>query len=129
LAKLNSDNATKAKMDEISKDGIQFLDRKLLKNHKQRMDNLKNDTKLSWLTPYSDLHYLYIRSFYLTTYPLSETLKKVTKIYVDITKANWISYSLPEEGMTALVLNRFGEAAAAKMTIKSLKETGSTNKN
>jgi hypothetical protein len=40
------------------------------------------------------------------------------KIYVDITKANWISYSLPEEGMTALVLNRFGEAAAAKLIIK-----------
>jgi hypothetical protein len=49
-------------------------------------------------------------------------LKKATKIYVDITKANWISYSLPEEGMTALVLNRFGEAAAAKMIIKSLKK-------
>jgi hypothetical protein len=86
------------------------------------MDNLKNDTKLSWLTPYSDLHYLYIRSFYLTTYPLSETLKKATKIFVDITKANWISYSLPEEGMTALVLNRFGEAAVAKLIIKSLKK-------
>jgi hypothetical protein len=28
LAKLNTDNATKAKIDEISKDGISFLDRK-----------------------------------------------------------------------------------------------------
>jgi hypothetical protein len=63
-----------------------------------------------------DLHYLYIRSFYLTTYPLSETLKKLPKYL--ITKANWISYSLPEEGMTALVLNRFGEAAVAKLIIK-----------
>jgi hypothetical protein len=33
-----------------------------------------------------------------------------------------ISYSLPEEGMTELVLNRFGGAAVAKMTIKSLKK-------
>jgi hypothetical protein len=55
-------------------------------------------------------------------------LKKATKIFVDITKANWISYSLPE-GMTALVLNRFGEAAVAKLIIKSLKETASTNEN
>jgi hypothetical protein len=31
--------------------------------------------------------------------------------------------------MTALVLNRFGEAAAAKLIIKSLKETASTNEN
>jgi hypothetical protein len=29
--------------------------------------------------------------------------------------------------MTALVLNRFGEAAVAKLIIKSLKETASTN--
>jgi hypothetical protein len=28
LAKLNADDATKAKIDEISKDGIPFLDRK-----------------------------------------------------------------------------------------------------
>jgi CRISPR/Cas system-associated endonuclease Cas3-HD len=54
--------------------------------------------------------------------------EKATKIFVDITKANWISYSLPEEGMT-LVLNRFGEAAVAKLIIKSLKETASTNEN
>jgi hypothetical protein len=39
-----------------------------------------------------------------------------------------VSYSLPEEGMTALVLNRFGEAAVAKLIIKSLKETASLTK-
>jgi hypothetical protein len=38
-------------------------------------------------------------------------------------------FILPEEGMTALVLNRFGEAAVAKLIIKSLKETASTNEN
>jgi hypothetical protein len=39
LVKLNADDATKAKIDEISKDGIPFLDESF-KNHK-RMDNLK----------------------------------------------------------------------------------------
>jgi hypothetical protein len=91
------------------------------------MDNLMTPSYLGYT--YSDLHYLYTRSFYLTTYPLSDTLKKATKIYVDITKENWISYSLYRKGMAALVLNRFGEAAAAKMIIKSLKETASTNEN
>jgi hypothetical protein len=78
LAKLNADDATKAKIDEISKDGIPFLDRKFLKNHKQRMDNLKMTP--SYLNTLLDLHYLYIRSFYLTTYPLSETLKSYQNI-------------------------------------------------
>jgi hypothetical protein len=40
LVKLNADDATKAKIDEISKDGIRFLIESF-KNHKQRMDNLK----------------------------------------------------------------------------------------
>jgi hypothetical protein len=70
--------------------------------------------------------------FALSLYPkfLFNNLSAETlpKIFVDITKANWISYSLPEEGMTALVLNRFGEAAVAKLIIKSLKETASTTK-
>jgi hypothetical protein len=68
LVKLNADDATKAKIDEISKDGILFDES--FKNHK-RMDNLKNDTKLSWLTPYSICIISISRSFYLTTYPLS----------------------------------------------------------
>jgi hypothetical protein len=68
LAKLNTDNATKAKIDEISRRNP-FLDRKFLENHKQRIDNLKMTQVI--LRPYSDLHYLYTRSFYLTTYPLS----------------------------------------------------------
>ena len=127
LEKLNTDDATNAKIDEISKNGIPFLDIKFLENHKQRTNNLKNGEKLIWMHPYSDLHYLYTRSFYLATYPLSDTLKKATKIYVDSAKENWLSYSLYEKGMAALVLNRFGEPAAAKIIIESLKETASNN--
>jgi TonB-dependent SusC/RagA subfamily outer membrane receptor len=127
LEKLNTDDATNAKIDEISKSGIPFLDRKFLENHKQRTHNLKHGEKLIWMDPNSDLHYLYTRSFYLRTYPLSDTLKKATKIYVDSAKENWLSYSLYEKGMAALVLNRFGEPAAAKIIIESLKETASNN--
>jgi hypothetical protein len=127
LEKLNTDDATNAKIDEISKSGIPFLDRKFLENHKQRTHNLKHGEKLIWMHPNSDLHYLYTRSFYLRTYPLSDTLKKATKIYVDSAKENWLSYSLYEKGMAALVLNRFGEPAAAKIIIESLKETASNN--
>jgi hypothetical protein len=45
------------------------------------------------LAKYSDLHYLYTRSFYLTTYPLSDSLKK-QKMYVDIAKENWALFSI-----------------------------------
>ncbi|WP_281238803.1 alpha-2-macroglobulin family protein [Flavobacterium praedii] len=127
LAKLNADDATLEKIDEISEKGIPFIDRKFLEYHKARTKNGKATDKLIWLNPNSDLHYLYTRSFYLKDYPLSDTLEKITKRYLETAKENWLNYSLYEKGMTALVLNRFGETSSAKKIIESLKETASNN--
>ncbi|WP_264566640.1 carboxypeptidase-like regulatory domain-containing protein [Flavobacterium sp. N3904] len=127
LAKLNADDATIEKIDEISEKGIPFIDRKFLEYHKIRTQNEKATDKLIWLNPNSDLHYLYARSFYLKDYPLSDTLKKITKHYLETAKENWLSYSLYEKGLTALALNRFGEKATAKKILESLKETASNN--
>ncbi|HEU4790110.1 MAG TPA: alpha-2-macroglobulin family protein, partial [Flavobacterium sp.] len=127
LAKLNADDATIEKIDKISEKGIPFLDRKFLEYHKIRTQNLKTTDKLIWINPNSDLHYLYTRSFYLKDYPLSDTLKKITKRYLETAKENWLNYSLYEKGMTALVLNRFDEKATAKKILESLKETASNN--
>ncbi len=127
LSKLSDDDETIEKTDQISEKGIPFIDSKFLEYHKIRTQNLKATDKLIWLNPNSDLHYLYTRSFYLKDYPLSDTLKKITKRYLDTAKENWLNYSLYEKGMTALVLNRFGETSSAKKIIESLKETASNN--
>ena len=127
LSKLNHNNETIEKIDQISKKGIPFIDSKFLEYHNARTKNEKATDKLIWLNPNSDLHYLYTRSFYLTDYPLSDTLKKVTKRYLETAKENWLNYSLYEKGMTALILNRFGETTASKKIIESLKETASNN--
>ena len=73
------------------------------------------------------MHYLYTRSFYLDKYPLSDTLKKATKLYLETLKKIGLSYSLYEKGLAALTLNRFGESDSAKKIIESLKETSSNN--
>lgn len=127
LSKLNHDDETIEKIDQISKKGIPFIDSKFLEYHNARTKNEKAIDKLIWLNPNSDLHYLYTRSFYLKDYPLSDTLKKITKRYLESAKENWLNYSLYEKGMTALVLNRFGETSSAKKIIESLKETASNN--
>ncbi|MEP6930461.1 MAG: alpha-2-macroglobulin, partial [Flavobacterium sp.] len=87
----------------------------------------KKTDKLIWVNPTSDLHYLYTRSFYLEQYPLSDTLKKATKLYFEETKKDWLSYPLYEKGLAALTLNRFGEKETAKLILENLKETSSTN--
>lgn len=125
LEKLSKDSTTK--IDQIAKTGIPFLDNKFLEYYQTRTQNLKTTDKLIWINPYSDLHYLYTRSFYLEKYPLSDTLKKATKLYLETAKKEWLNYSIYEKGLAALTLNRFGEKESAKKIIESLKETSSNN--
>ena len=127
LSKLSKNENNVSKITQIATTGIPFLDQKFLQYHKTRIENLKITDKLIWLNPYSDLHYLYTRSFYLENYPLSDTLKKATKLYLETAKKDWLTYSLYEKGLAALTLNRFGEKAAATTIIESLKETASNN--
>ena len=125
LSKLSKNNTSQ--IDQIAKTAIPFLDHKFLIYHKARTKNLKTTAKLIWVNPYTDLHYLYARSFYLDKYPVSDTLKKATKMYLESAKKEWLSYSLYEKGLAALTLNRFGESETAKKIIESLKETSSNN--
>ncbi|MBF4465760.1 alpha-2-macroglobulin [Flavobacterium sp. LC2016-12] len=127
LSKLNKTENTNTKIDAIAKTGIPFLDNKFLEYYKGQTKNLKTTDKLIWINPYSDLHYLYTRSFYLDKYPLSDTLKKATKLYLETAKKDWLNYSIYEKGLAALALNRFGESDSAKKIIESLKETSSNN--
>lgn len=127
LEKLSNDDATINRIDEISEKGVPFIDQKFLEYYKSKTKNLKVTEKLIRINPYSELHYLYTRSFYLKDYPLSDTLKKATKLYLETAKKEWLNYSLYEKGMTALTLNRFGEKESAKKIIESLKETASNN--
>ncbi|MFV8358094.1 alpha-2-macroglobulin, partial [Flavobacterium sp. XS1P32] len=127
LSKLSNNENTTSKIKQIATTGIPFLDQKFLQHHKTRIEKLKTNEKLIWFNPHSDLHYLYTRSFYLETYPLSDTLKKATKLYLETAKKDWLTYSLYEKGMAALTLSRFGEKETAKKILESLKETASTN--
>lgn len=127
LSKLNKIKDNDAKIDAIAKTGVPFMDNKFLDYYKNQTKNLKGINKLIWINPYSDLHYLYTRSFYVDKYPLSDTLKKATKLYLETAKKDWLKYSLYEKGLAALTLNRFGESETAKKIIESLKETASNN--
>ncbi|MEG1237472.1 MAG: MG2 domain-containing protein [Flavobacterium sp.] len=127
LSKLTKTSDVNNKTDQITKNGIPFLDTKFLEHYKNKIKDLKLSEKLIWVNPYSDLHYLYTRSFYLEKYPLSDTLKKAVKLYLETAKNDWINYSIYEKGLAALTLNRFDEKETAKKIIESLKETSSNN--
>ncbi|MDP3679508.1 MAG: MG2 domain-containing protein [Flavobacterium sp.] len=127
LSKLSNNENITYKIKKIAVTGIPFLDQKFLQYHKTRTEKLKTTEKLIWFNPHSDLHYLYTRSFYIENYPLSDTLKKATKLYLETAKKEWLNYSLYEKGLAALTLNRFGEKETAKKILENLKETASNN--
>ncbi|MCZ8227986.1 alpha-2-macroglobulin family protein [Flavobacterium sp.] len=127
LSKLTKEKNNPDKINQIATTAIPFLDRKFLEQHNSRTQHLKTTDKLIWLNPYSDLHYLYTRSFYLEQFPLSDTLTKTTKRYLETAKTDWLDYSLYEKGVAALALHRFGEKESAKKILESLKETAANN--
>ncbi|MGZ9675005.1 alpha-2-macroglobulin family protein [Flavobacterium sp. GNP001] len=124
LQKLSSDEKTTASISTITKTAVPYLDQQFLLSHN---NSTANNSTLIWRNPYTELHYLYSRSFFLKTNPTSDTLTKTINKYLDAVKKDWLTYSLYQKGLAALTLNRFGEQESAKKIIESLKETASNN--
>jgi TonB-dependent SusC/RagA subfamily outer membrane receptor len=127
LDKLGMKPADSVATKTLIKKGLAFTDTKFLEQYKKTIIAHGKKTSFIKWHPYTDLHYLYMRSFYLTSAPLSETLKQAVKPYLNDIKQDWLDYSLYEKGMAALALNRFGETVTAKKIVNSLRETSANN--
>jgi uncharacterized protein YfaS (alpha-2-macroglobulin family) len=97
------------------------LDKKFEKDFKN------NKTQNKSIPNYSEIHYLYARSFYLKQNPLSDSLQLKINKELEILKENWLGSPLYEKGMAALIFERFGDTNTAKKIINNLKETASNN--
>jgi len=104
---------------EILKTAIPYLDAKF----SERISPVGKYTAYN----NSDLHYLYSRSFFLQSHPLSEKRLAAINLQLENLKENWLDYSIYEKGLAALTLYRFGQTAAAKKVLVHLKETASNN--
>lgn len=126
LQKLKISNQSNAKFKRITEKAVPFIDAKFLEHDKEI--EIYSKKHRSWnYDSYSDLHYLYARSFYIDQNPMSDTLKKVIKKHLDYAKTNWHQFDLYKKGMIALVLNRFNEKQTAKNILESLRQTAVSN--
>ncbi|MCG2418923.1 TonB-dependent receptor plug domain-containing protein [Aequorivita sp. F47161] len=107
----------------MTKRGIAYLDKKFEENQKFNREKLQTST----IPKYSEIHYLYTRSFYLKTLPLSDTLKLKINEDLKLLKENWLNASLYEKGMAALIFQRFEDSNTAKKIINNFKETAANN--
>jgi TonB-dependent SusC/RagA subfamily outer membrane receptor len=121
LQKLKVKKETINNFAEITKNAISFLDTKYFDSN-----SISKEYKI-WNTQNADLHYLYMRSFYLENFPMNEKIKAISVKQLESIKTNWLTYSLYNKGLAVLILNRFGDKKTATKILESLKETASNN--
>ena len=74
---------------------------------------------------FSNLDYLFTRSYYLKSHPLDDKLQQRYKAEIEKCKSNWLQLQLMEKSRLALVCFRFGDVEFATKIITHLKETAS----
>lgn len=110
----------KSEFEKITSKAIPYLDNKYM-----NQSTFKNE-RINYYA-YSNLHYLYARSFYLEEFPISKKIDSIIDVQKVEFKANWINYSLYQKGLLALTMNRFGDKKFAEKIISNLKETVARN--
>lgn len=100
---------------------ISYLDAEFVKEYNNiRKYNSKVDLNKDHLS-YTQLHYLYMRSFYPEIKKSKET-ESITKYYHNQIQKHWLKRSLYAKGLMALVVDRIGDKKTSAKIIKSLKE-------
>ncbi len=100
---------------------IQYLDQEFIKEYKDlRKYNKDIDLSKDHLS-YTQLHYLYVRSFYPEV-KSSKEAGQVMEYYKDQVKKYWLKRSLYAKGLMSLTMYRMNDDKTAGKILKSLKE-------
>ncbi len=112
--------------NEMIKKAIQYLDAEFVQEYKDlKKYNSKVDLSKDHLS-YTQLHYLYMRSFF-PDIEKSKEVNTITDYYQTQIQKYWLSRPLYAKGLMALVSHRAKDAKTATNILKSLQETSITN--
>tara|TARA_R110002033_G_scaffold47811_2_gene93422 strand:- start:3383 stop:9562 length:6180 start_codon:yes stop_codon:yes gene_type:complete len=131
LSKLNVISTERGTSDEKShsqmiKKAINYLDAQFIKEYKDiRKYDAKVDLNKDHLS-YTQLHYLYMRSFF-PEIKKSKEVENIINYYQTQIQKYWLSRSLYSKGLMALISHRNKDTKTADKILKSLKETSITN--
>lgn len=105
---------------------IKYLDAQFIKEYKNlRKYNAKVDLNKDHLS-YTQLHYLYMRSFFPDV-KKSKEVEEIINYYQTQIQKYWLSRSLYSKGLMALISHRNNDKKTANTILKSLKETSITS--
>ncbi len=109
----------------ISK-AMQYLDAEFVQEYKDIKKYNKNVDLSKDHLSYTQLHYLYMRSFF-PEIEKSKEVKTITDYYQTQIQKYWLSRQLYAKGLMALVTHRAKDSKTADKIVKSLKETSITS--
>ncbi|WP_338732967.1 alpha-2-macroglobulin family protein [Mangrovimonas cancribranchiae] len=105
---------------------IRYLDSKLVEEYNNLKKHNKNvDLSKDHLT-YTQLHYLYMRSFF-PEIEQSKEVKNISNYYLSQIQKYWLKRSLYSKGLMALITHRMNDDKTAESILKSLKENSITS--
>ncbi|MDH7462274.1 alpha-2-macroglobulin family protein [Chitinophagaceae bacterium 26-R-25] len=124
LKKLGALQQTKQDWNEISKNAVAYLDKRITEDYnelvKKKIDLKKNN--LSYIA----IQYLYMRSFY-NDIAIPGSAMNAISYYRKQAQQYWLQQGIYAKGMIALALNRTGDKANAAAIIKSLQQNAIVN--
>lgn len=103
------------------KNAIDYLDTQFVQEYKDLTKYTKDVDLSKDHLSYTQLHYLYVRSFYPEITP-SKEVKSIMDYYQTQIQKYWLKRPLYAKGLMALTMHRTGDAKTANKIIKSLKE-------
>ncbi len=113
-----------AEMSMVEK-AINYLDAEFVREYKDLQKYKNVDLSKDHLS-YTQLHYLYMRSFYPEVNKSNEVVK-ITDYYKSQIQTYWLKRSLYAKGLMALVMERMDDSKTAKQILRSLKENSITS--
>ena len=105
---------------------IAYLDSEFVTEYKNLTKYNKNVDLSKDHLSYTQLHYLYMRSFFPEIKP-SKEVQDITQYYHAQIKTYWLKRSLYSKGLMALITHRMQDDKTAESILKSLKENSITN--
>lgn len=112
----------KEKTQDMLEKSLYYLDAEFEKTYKDIAEgNSTTDLTKNHLS-HIQLHYLYLRSFF-PNIEKSEEVARATTYYLGQIQEYWLTRSLYDKGLMAMIMYKNGEVATANNILKSLKET------
>ncbi len=126
LKQLNVSSSSLIDQNSMIQNALSYLDSQFVKEYKDLKKHNKDVDLTKDHLSYTQLHYLYVRSFYPEIKP-SEEVETIMDYYQSQIQKYWLKRSLYAKGLMALSMHRMDDAKTATKILKSLKENSITS--